>query len=386
MEHKPTGKGGGIKKYVPLIICSVALFILIYRTEAVWAAIKWVFAIIAPLLLGVVLAYIVHMPMNFFQQTLFGRAGRNPKKTAAGRAVSLCLAYACIFAVIVLFVYLLIPPIGNSIASLASNFASYLSRFQSWADGFLSSLSLNIIISDTVGGFWRELTAYMQSLLGKALNGAFAFTVGFTSGAADFLFAIIISAFILLTKEKLFSQFERLSAALFGWRFTARVSAIAALVNDTFSGFIIGRALDAVILGLLCFICMTAFGMQYALLISAVIAITALIPIVGAWVGTVLSALILLLIDPMQALWFVILIVILQQIENLIYSRIVGNAIGLPGLWVLSSILVGGGVAGVWGMILATPMAAVCYRLTGQWLKRRETENKKAGGMIGPGL
>jgi predicted PurR-regulated permease PerM len=289
------------------------------------------------------------------------------------RGVSMFLAYVCIFLLIGGLVALILPRVIDSITALAANFSTYLTRFQVWADGMLSSVSVNPDISEPVSNLWQQGITMLQDILSKAVSGAVNFTVGLTGVIYNLLLSLMISGFILYNRKKLFSQFRRLSTVVLGSKHTRRIGEILRMANQSFSQFIVGQTTEALILGTLCFIGMSLLRLHYALLVSTIIAITALIPILGAWIGTIPCAVILMVIDPVQALWFLLFIIILQQIENnFIYPHVVGGAIGLPGLWVLLSIIIGGGLFGLWGMLLGTPVAALCYRLMRNWVGERE--------------
>ena len=270
-------------------------------------------------------------------------------------------------------VALILPRVIDSITALAANFSTYLTRFQVWADGMLSSVSVNPDISEPVSNLWQQGITMLQDILSKAVSGAVNFTVGLTGVIYNLLISLMISGFILYNRKKLFSQFRRVSTVVLGAKQTRRISEILRMANQSFSQIIVGQTTEALILGTLCFIGMSLLRLHYALLVSTIIAVTALIPILGAWIGTIPCTVILMVIDPVQALWFLLFIIILQQIENnFIYPHVVGGAIGLPGLWVLLSIIIGGGLFGLWGMLLGTPVAALCYRLIRIWVGERE--------------
>ncbi len=373
--NAPQPRWPRLRKYILLITYAILLFLLIYRIEAVWKALKWFLDVLSPLFLGLVLAFIFHIPMEFYQYKVLRAWEKHRSRVLRRiwRGVSMLLAYLTVLVLLFGIGALILPRIVDSVTTLATNFSNYLNRFQVWADGMLSSLAVNPDVSDTVSGLWQQGIGLLQEFLGSLVSGAVDFTVGLTTGVFNFLLSLMLSGFMLYNREKLFSQFRRISTVLLGTKRTRRIGEILHVANHLFGRFVIGQTTEALILGLLCFLGMRLFNMPYALLISSIIAVTALVPILGAIIGTVPCAVILLVIDPVQALWFVVFIIILQQIENnFIYPRVVGNAIGLPGLWVLSSIVVGGGLFGVWGMLLGTPITAICYRLIGQWVRERE--------------
>lgn len=364
-----------MRKYMWLITYTILLFLLLYRIDDAWGALKWFVDVASPIFVGIVLAFVFHLPMDFFQYKLLRSWERHPSRLLRGmwRGVSMLLAYLSIFLLLGGLGALIVPRVVDSLTVLASNFSNYLTRFQVWADGMLSSLSVNPDISEPVSNLWQQGITMLQNVLSSIVGGAVNFTVGLTAVVYNLLLSLMISGFILYNRKKLFSQFRRLSGVVLGSKHTRRIGEVLRLANQVFSQYIVGQSTEALILGTLCFIGMSLLGMHYALLISTIISVTALIPILGGFIGTIPCSVILLVIDPIQAVWFVVFIIVLQQIEgNFIYPHVVGGAVGLPGLWVLSSIIIGGGLFGVWGMLLGTPVAALCYRLTREWVRERE--------------
>ncbi len=365
-----------LRKYLLLITYAIVLLMLLYRIDGIWKAVSSVLHVLAPVFVAFVLAFVLHVPMQFFQYKVFG-AWRCHKKKGLRRAwlgVSMLCTYLVAIAFLVGLGALILPRVVESVTTLAMNFSGYLNRFQVWSDGIQSLLSINPDIGAVVTDLWSQAVAFIQSFLSKIVSGALTFTVGLTTGVYQFLISIMLSGFMLFNKDKLVMQTRRLFTAVMGAKNTRRTGEVLHMANGIFSRFIVGQFIEAMILGTLCFIGMTIFKMHYALLISSIIAVTALVPILGGIIGTIPCAVILLVIEPMQAVWFVLFIIILQQLENnLIYPRVVGNAVGLPGLWVLTSVIVGGGLFGVWGMLLGTPVTAVVYRLIREWVRSRET-------------
>ncbi|MDL2257928.1 AI-2E family transporter [Eubacteriales bacterium OttesenSCG-928-K08] len=379
MENPGPNKRGLLKRPILLITYAVLLFLLFYRLESVWGAVQWFLGGLSALFMGLVLAFLFHLPTDFFQYKVLKSFEYHKSRflRSIWRALSLLLAYLSVLAFVIGLVVLVAPRFVESVTALAMNFGGYLNSFQSWSDGFLSSLAINPGISETITTLWDQAVAFLQSIMGTVVNKALNFTISFTSGLFNFVLAFMLSIFFLYNKETVFAQTRRFFVALLGQRRTNKFCEVLQLSNNVFSKFIFGQLTEALILGVLCFIGMSVFRMDYALLISTVIAITAIIPILGAYIGTIPCALILLVIDPVQAVWFVVFIIVLQQIEgNLIYPHVVGNAIGLSGLWVLVSIIIGGGLFGIWGMLLGTPIFAVCYHLVDRWLNR----TPKVGG------
>lgn len=362
-----------IRKYMVLITYAILLLSVVYHFEHIYKKIIVLINVLVPLFWGIVLAFIFHIPLEFFQFKVMGRWERHPRLIfrRLWKGISLLFTYLSVFLVIIGLGTLILPALTDSVTTLAANLSTHLPRFRNWADERLASLAIIPDIRETLVDMGVKVAFYIQQLIGRVLRGA----VGFTSGIFNILLGLMLSGFILYNREVLFSQFKRLATVVLGSKRTGRLSEIIQMVDNVFGRFITGQLIEASILGILCFLGMNLFGMHYALLISAIIAVTSLIPILGPIIGTIPCALILLVIDPMQALWFGVLIIVLQQIEgDFIYPRIVGTAVGLPGLWVLISILVGGGLFGVWGMLLGTPVTALGYRLIGQWVRSKEQE------------
>ena len=371
MEEPRKPRHNGLKHPFLLITYAILLFILLYRFEEVWTGLLWLLNIASPLFFAFVLAFIFHLPMNFFQFKVLKSFENHKSKflRKIWRGASMMLAYASVLAFVIGIIALIFQPVTESLTTLATNFSSYLKSFQVWADGFLSSMSINPALSETITEAWQQAITLLQSLIGRVVSGVFNFTVSLTTGVFNFVLSFILSAFMLYYRGAEFKQIRKLSAALIGSKRTQAVAEVFQLADNIFSKFVFGQIVEALILGVLCFIGMTIFKMNYALLISTIIGVTAIIPILGAYIGTVPCALILLVIDPMQAVWFLVFIVILQQLEgDFIYPHTVGNAIGLNGLWVLASLLVGGGLFGIWGMLLGVPLCAVLHRLVDRWV------------------
>ena len=188
----------------------------------------------------------------------------------------------------------------------------------------------------------------------------------------NWLIGLIVSIYMLAGRDKLIRQLKKLVSACVPKRFLGKVMEVAALTNGTFGKFIIGRIIDSSIILVLCFVCMTIFQMPYALLISVIVGVTNVIPIFGPFIGAIPSAFILLMVDPIKGLWFIVFIIVLQQIDgNIIGPRVVGNSIGLSGIWVMFGVIVGGGQLGVVGMLIGVPVLAVLYTVLGSWVNKR---------------
>ena len=373
--EKPQIRWPKMRKLVFLITYTILLFLILFRIEAVSKAVLWFLNVISPLLIGLALAFIFHLPMNFFQTKVFCSWERHKCRMLKKlyKPLTLILAYLSVFLFIAGFSALVLPRIADSVMRLAANFTVYVARFREWLDGVMGSASITPELSALISEVWQQVLLFLQQMLATIVSRAFDFTIGLTTGLLRLLLSLMISGYMLYNKDKLLAQVKRLCAACIGKAKTERACEVLKISTHVFSRFIVGTLTAALALGIMCFIGMRLLNMQYAFFISSIIAVTQLVPIIGPILGTIPCALILFVIEPMQALWFVLFIAILQRIDNAFVSpHILGNAIGLPGLWVLTSIIIGGAMFGVWGMLLGAPFAAVAYRLVGEWVKKRE--------------
>lgn len=364
-----------IQKYLLLITYAIVVFLLFYRIETVFKALRWLLDLFAPFLIGIGFAYLLNMPMRFYERTLFSKWHGKP---GIRRSFALTLSFVSVLAVIGGIVALIVPPFAQSVGTLANNFSSYLIDFDQWWLEMQTKLSLSPAVITWFENAWATLEKSVSGLITSSLPHVVSWTMGFTNSIVHIALGIAASGFILYNKERLCGQVSRVCKVICRGKTYSRLNRLCASSNEIFRRFILGQITEAFVLGALCFLGMQLFHMPYALLISTVIAVTSLIPILGAFLGTIPCAFIILVINPPQALWFVLFIIILQQLEsNLIYPRVVGSAVGLSGLWVLFAIVVGGGLFGLAGMLFGVPAFAVCYRLIGEWVKQRETSPRK---------
>ena len=260
--------------------------------------------------------------------------------------------------------------------TLASNIEGYINSLFEFTDKTLSFFNLDISFFDRFEDVWHswltEGIDYLKNSLPTIFTYTKDFTTGLVGGIVNTFVGIIICIYLLSTKEKLLRQAKKLLFAFLPKKKAEYVCKIAETANDTFAKFISGQLIEAFIIGILCFIGMSVLGLPYALLISVIVGVTNMIPVVGPFIGAIPSGFIILMINPLQCLWFVIFIIVLQQIEaNLIYPHVVGNSVGLSGLWVMFAIFVGGGLFGFLGIFLGVPGFAVIYRFASDYINSR---------------
>lgn len=365
------------KKTIHRIIIGVLLCIgvywLLHETDRFTAIYQFIKNILSPFLIGAGIAFVLNVPMRAIER-LFGFI----KNRNARRAVSLVLTIIAILAVLSAVLWILIPEVIETIEGLIAQLPNFFNdckdRFMdildknpdimAWIDENIGSLDLDAITGKVIS--WLEsslsvLIPSMISLIGSIYNGIF-----------NAVIAVVFAIYCLIRKEILASQARRILYSFVPEHISDEVVRILRMTNATFSGFISGQCLEACILGSLFAIVMSIFKMPYIPLISVLIAVTALVPIVGAFVGCVVGAFFILVANPLQAVWFVVMFLILQQFENnVIYPKVVGKSVGLPGMWVLLAVSVGGAVLGVAGMLLMIPVFSVLYVLMREITDRR---------------
>ena len=336
------------------------------------SVLSYTLSALAPVLIGFALAFVLSRPCTFFD-TLYQRLFKNKSpRLAKGLAVATC--YVVLLAVITLAFVIILPQLYDSIASLVDRVSRNIPAIESWINDMLVRYNLTKLNLQDMLPSVTDLITGVLNTLSSTLPHIVSFTGSLLSYSVTLLSAVMLSVYMLAGRSRISNQFARLMTAYTSPDTTKTVLRVIRLSADTFTRFISGQLIEACILGVLCFIGMSIFRFQYAPLISVIIAISAIIPIAGAYIGAALSALLLVMVDPMQALWFLVFLLILQQLEgNLIYPRVVGSTIGLPGLWVLAAVIVGGSLFGVAGMLLSVPATSVIYTLLRQDVNRRNT-------------
>ena len=266
----------------------------------------------------------------------------------------------------------IIPQLIDSISTLTDAVPTYMKSFETLISKYVSNTEILNTVWNNFLSAWKEVLQFTGQILASSLTGVVNITLGFTSGLFNFILSIIFSIYMLLNKERLQLGMKKVLYAFSGKKLADKVMYLGKISNEAFSNYIGGQFIEAIIIGVLCFIGMIILRMPYALLISVIISVTALIPIFGAFIGTIPSAFIILIIDPMQAIWFVIFIIVLQQIEgNLIYPKVVGGSIGLPPIWVILAMVVGGNTFGLIGILLGIPIFSVIYKVFKEFVDKR---------------
>lgn len=361
-----------VKSYIFLITYAIALFLLLTHLNDISIIFTTSISLTTPFILGFVIAYLLNGPLNFFETKVytFKTEGKPPVFNSLKKVLSLVSVYVSFFFIIILLSSIIIPQLATSINTLVKDIPNQYNSFKPFLQNLFTQLDgfdLDYNIWNQFEKTWNDALKFTANFLSTALPQIMVVIMGITESVSNLFIGFIISVYLLSGKDKLIIQVKKLLNAFLPTKVVKKLLYIGALTHKTFSGFITGQITDAFILGTLCFIGMSIFKMPYALLVSVIIGLTNVIPIFGPILGAIPSTFIILMAEPtqpMNAVWFIIFIVVLQQIDgNIIYPRIVGNSIGLSGLWVMFAILVGGSKFGLIGMVLGVPTFAVAYAL-----------------------
>lgn len=341
--------------------------------------------IIRPFIFGGIIAFILNVPMRAIERLLLPETDRPQSKfiRKIRRPVGLILTLLLFFGVIALILTLVIPELINSVTLLAQNLPGFLDSLQKWVQGRLSGYPQ---IANIVGAYTLDWSAigsaavnWLQNSAGGVLTSTASWISLFITSLYSTFFSMIIAIFILAKKETLTRQFRHVMTAYLPEVWTNRILSLTNLFSRTFSSFISGQMTEASIMGVLFMVAMLIFGMPYAPLISVLAAVSDMVPVIGPFIGCVVGVFLIMVNNPVQALWFLILFLSLQQIEqNLIYPRVVGTSVGLPGLWVLVAVMVGGSLYGVLGIFLSIPIFSVFYTLIQESVRKRLQAQREA--------
>lgn len=366
-----------IKQICGIILYVVLLLFVLFYVEAVLQGLVFFLEILKPFLIGGIIAFILNIPMKGIEERFLGRwKGRS---AFLKRPISLILAILFLAVVITLVVVAVVPQMKTTLTTLGEKLPDFWRKVEGWMEelavaypaleeqlGELTTMEFDwdSLIS-TVGNFLKN---GVTNMLNSTVNVASGIVGGVTKGVIGFIFAL----YILVQKEKLQEQGIRIIAAYLPKQTGTHIREVCHRLYVNFTNFICGQCLEAVILGILFMVVMSVVGMPYSIMIGTLIAFTALIPIVGAFIGCGVGAFMILIDDPVKAFWFIVLFLILQQIEgNLIYPRVVGNSVGLPSIWVLASVSIGGSLFGVTGMLMFIPLMSTIYSLIRDDVNRR---------------
>lgn len=375
-----------LKRILGVITFALLLYWGLHHPGQIAGLFSGLFALVSPFIIGCAIAFIVNVPMRLLERhwpRLWG-SKYGPRQEKAKRPVCLVLATLIVLGLIFALFFIVVPSLKDSISTFVAMLPQHMATVEGWWRALTELLSeygivlpaLSLSLEEVYEAVINFVTNYGQTLMDTTIG----ITSSIVSVVVNFVLAFVFSLYLLAQKETLTRQTKKLLRALLPERRANWLMEVGVLTNRTFSNFLTGQLTEAVILGALCFVGMVLFHMPYAPVVSVLVGFTALIPIFGAFIGVGVGAFLILLVSPVQALWFLVFILILQQLEgNLIYPRVVGKSVGLPGIWVLAAVTVGGNAFGLVGMILSVPVCSVLYALLRQLVNDRLAQKGLTG-------
>lgn len=334
-------------------------------------------SIIKPFIIGLGIAFVINLLVKIYENKLIPTLDKKNRLAKSKRGIALIMSLTTLAVLIWLLLAFVIPQLIDSMKILVESIPGYMKSLENLVmpyvseTKFLSSIWENIVVA------WKDILQFASQFVGQSISGIVNTTFSITNGVYTIIISFVISIYMIISKEELMFGVKKITYVLFGKKNAEKIIKIGRLTNTTFSKFIGGQCMEAIIVGILCFIGMLILRMPYPLLISVIIGATNMLPIFGPFIGTIPSAFILLMVDPSKALWFIVFIIILQQIESgLIYPRVVGGSIGLSAIWVLFAITIGGELFGLIGMLLGVPTVAVIYGLVKDNVENKLKEKK----------
>ena len=358
-----------IKKIRELIVFTALLVVALWKFDVVLGVLKTIWDIIFPFVLGGAIAFLTNVPMSFLEKKIFENVKKKNKIVRKlKRPISLILTIVLVVGVIALVMFGVIPQLTRTMGTLVTSINDFIPQMQSWIGEFFHNNQEIMNLVDQIEFDPDQAIKWGISLLGNGAGNMMNTTVSavgsIVSGVATFFIAFSFACYILFQKEKLHIQIRKVFFAFLPRQKADAFLKVCSLTYRTFANFLAGQCLEAVILGSMFVVTLSILRMPYALLIGILIAFTALIPIFGAFIGCAVGSFLIFMVNPQQAILFVIVFLVLQQIEgNLIYPHVVGESVGLPSIWVLAAVTIGGNLMGIVGMLVFIPLLSVLYTI-----------------------
>ncbi len=356
------------KTLFALVAFGVLGFWVLENFEAVCSVLGGILGLFSPFVVGAAIAFILNVPMRALERGLFSKSGKDGKPSRFARPVSLLLSLLGVLATIGVVLFLVIPEVVRTFRTIGEGIPILLNSLYQWASQFegewpgFSQWVLSLQVDWE--GFAHSVLQFLQSGASNFLSSTVNVATSVVGGVFRGIMGLIFAIYILLRKETLAVQFKKMAYAFLPEHTADEGIRILSMAEKTFSNFLAGQCVEAVILGSLFFAVMLLLRLPYALMISVLISFTALVPVFGAFIGCFVGAFLIFVTSPMKAIEFVVLFCVLQQLENnLIYPRVVGTSVGLPAMWVMMAVTVGGSTMGVVGMLVSVPLASVLYAL-----------------------
>lgn len=361
-------------------ISTVLVYLFIHYWDSFAKFVKLAFVAAAPLIIGSAIAYVLNILMRFYESHYFPNSNKDSVEKSR-RGVCLFLSFLTLILIIFILVRLVVPQLVASVTVMVNDapktIKSIISKVEDskWINSEWLEPVKNIDWKSKISDLTSKITSGFGDAMGVAVN-----VVGTVfSSIVTIVLSIIFAIYLLVDKEKIGRQFDRVMRRYMSTKFYERTKYVLSVLDDSFSSFISGQCIDAILVGIMCTIGMLILRLPYATMIGAIVAFTALIPVAGSYIGAIMGAFMILTVSPIKSLIFLIFIIVLQQTDgNIVYPKIVGSSIGLPGIWVLAAVTVGGGLMGVLGMLIAVPIAATLYKILRADVNGKLHENIKS--------
>ncbi len=358
------------------------LYLSIFYWESISSFISFIFRAATPVVVGLSIAYVLNILMSFYERHYFPKKANATFVRKSRRIVCVIGAFLTLCAILALFSYLIVPELISCLTFLVKEIPPLIEDAlrSDWLGSILPKDTIKELSSVNWVSHLSSFANTITSGLGGAVDAVVTAVTSVVSMTITIFLSIIFSVYILFNKDSLHKNLKRTAKVYIPSKILGTLSYLFHVINDSFRKYIVGQCVEAVILGLLCMLGMWIFGFPYIAMVGALIAFTALIPVVGAYIGAAVGFIVMLTESPLKALLFLVFIIVLQQLEgNLIYPKVVGKSLGLPALWVLAAVTIGGNLAGVLGMLLGVPITAAIYKVVKDDIvkKERKTHDKQ---------
>lgn len=386
------------RKNVRIILLIITFAVVLYTAAqnlaAIYGAVATVWNVFGVVITGLAMAFVLNVPLKLFENRVFYGMSedRRPYVRKMRRPVSLVCALVVTLGVIVILIAVILPQLTATVAEVASQLPNYINSVVQWLRDFLSGFGITVDALEDFSVDWEQvfsdLTTYLKEGSANVSESAASAGSSVVSTVTDVggsvistvmntFLGLIVAVYVLAQKERIGHFMKRCIDAFLPHRASSAISRIASMASETFSNFVAGQFTDSCILGVLCYVCMRIFRFPYPEVISVVIGVTSLVPMVGSFVGEVIGALLILIVSPIKALLFIVMVLAIQQVDGaFIYPRIVGKSVGLPGVAVFCAVIVGGNVAGVLGALLGVPVCALLYALLREAVDARQNRRE----------
>ena len=373
MKINWNNKYATIAMYAFLVICgSILLYLGVSHISSIKASINDFIKTLQPFIIGGTLAYLLNFILKFYEDKVLSYDFFKKLKKSGKRGVGLLLTYITASIITYLFIQFVLPQLVESIVGLVNNIPEYLNELTRFTNNIFDNLNLQPEYINLITDKFGEAVTYIITIISNLVPVIGNFVVGATSSILNIIIGIIVSIYILIDKEKFMALGKKIVYALCSEEKAKFILRLATQSNMTFSRFIGGKILDSFIIGVLTFFILTIFKMPYVLLISVIVGVTNIIPFFGPFIGGIPAAIIILFVSPIQALWFIIIIIVIQQIDgNIIGPKILGDSIGISAFWILFSLLVAAKFMGFVGMVIGVPLFAIFYSIVKEIIEEK---------------